>query len=257
MMSDDKRDAAEDESPIPTSSAALDDPEAVEPTSAGENLPNGGGGSVVMVHGDIFAAPTNSVLIHACNCQGSWGAGIALAFKQLYPAAYRIYHNHCTNVSNPSSLLGTTLLIPPQPTDRKTHWIACMFTSVYYGRRVDTPDKILESTTSAFEHFLNLVTNEETAGRRVVGELHACKINSGRFGVEWERSRKVLEDGLEDGGKGRVIFAYEFEEEGGGGGGAGGGAGGSSGGRGARRGSGRARGSSRGGLDRGQQTLRF
>ncbi|KAF3247403.1 ADP-ribose 1''-phosphate phosphatase [Orbilia oligospora] len=124
MMSDEKRDAAENESPIPANSTTLEDPEAVEPINAEENLPSGGGG-VIMVHGDIFAAPTNSVLIHACNCQGSWGAGIALAFKQLYPAAYRIYHNHCTNVSNPSSLLGTTLLIPPQPTDRKTHWIAC------------------------------------------------------------------------------------------------------------------------------------
>ncbi|KAK6516421.1 ADP-ribose 1''-phosphate phosphatase [Arthrobotrys conoides] len=211
-MSSAGRDAAENESPLPAALAPREE-EAVDTISSEENQSDSSGsGGVVMVHGDIFAAPTNSVLIHACNCQGSWGAGIALAFKQLYPAAYRIYHNHCTNLTNPSSLLGTALLIPPQPTDRNNHWIACLFTSVYYGRRVDDPDKILESTASAFEHFLNLVANEEVAGRRVVGELHACKINSGRFGVDWERSRRVLEEGLEVGGRGRVVFAYEFEE---------------------------------------------
>lgn len=173
-----RRDVAENEAPASVTSVPSD--EGVETIDAGE----GQSGGVVMVRGDIFAAPANSVLIHACNCRGSWGAGIALAFKRLYPAAYGVYHTHCTNVSNPSSLLGTTLLIPPQPTDPNGHWIACLFTSVYYGQRVDTPENILENTASSFEHLLNLVANKE-AGRRTVGEMHACKINSGRFGVEW------------------------------------------------------------------------
>ncbi|KAK6362915.1 ADP-ribose 1''-phosphate phosphatase [Orbilia blumenaviensis] len=161
---------------------------------------------VKLFYGDIFAAPPNSVLIHACNCQGSWGAGIALKFRQTYPAAYSIYRDHCLSSPSPALILGTTLLIPPQRTDPCNHWIACMFTSVHFGRRVDPPEKILESTASAFEHLLSRVKN--TPGG-VPGALHACKINSGKFGVEWEKSRTILEDSLAAEGKDRILFVYE------------------------------------------------
>lgn len=40
--------------------------------------------------GDIFSSPDGSVLIHACNCQGAWGAGVAAAFRTKYPAAYKV-----------------------------------------------------------------------------------------------------------------------------------------------------------------------
>ncbi|KAK6357440.1 ADP-ribose 1''-phosphate phosphatase [Orbilia javanica] len=179
-----------------------------ETLGLGERLSPG----VVMIHGDIFAAPENSVLIHACNCQGSWGAGIAFAFKQRYPEAYAVYHSHCTSVSNRASLVGTALLIPPQPNDAKGHWIGCLFTSQHYGRRVDTPDNILLNTISSFEHLLNLVGNEETGGTRTIGELHACKINSGRFGVDWDLTKEILEDGLDEDGKGRGLYVYHFDE---------------------------------------------
>ncbi|KAK6509143.1 ADP-ribose 1''-phosphate phosphatase [Arthrobotrys musiformis] len=203
-------------------------------------------GGLVMVHSDIFAAPANSVLIHACNCQGSWGAGIALTMKRFYPRAYVVYRNHCdSNAADSAALLGTALLIPPQPGDRNSHWITCLFTSQYYGRRVDAPDRILEHTASSFEHFLKLLGDTERGGDAdlgTAGEVHTCKINSGRFGVPWERTGRVLEDALERDGEGRVVFAHEFEEETGAGGGfkarPGGGRGG-------------------GGLEKGQQILRF
>ncbi|KAF3930867.1 hypothetical protein ABW19_dt0204263 [Dactylella cylindrospora] len=221
--------------------------------TAATEISNGG---VVMVQGDIFAAPANSVLVHACNCQGSWGAGIALAFKSKYPAAYRIYNTHCTTRSNPSSLLGTTLLIPPQPTDPDSHWIGCLFTSVHYGRRVDSPERILQSTAEAFEHLVNQVANIESAGEKQIGEMHACKINSGRFGVDWGRSKRVMDGILEDEGKGRTVTVYEFEEEVGGGGSSS--SRGRGGGRGGRGGRGMGRGGrGRGGLERGQQRLTF
>ncbi|EPS42240.1 hypothetical protein H072_3787 [Dactylellina haptotyla CBS 200.50] len=181
---------------------------ATASNSAGSG--NGDGG-VVMVHGDIFAAPANSVLVHACNCVGSWGAGIALAFKQKYPAAYEVYRSHCESRSNPAGLLGTTLLIEPQLTDPGKHWIACLFASARYGKRVDTPDMILEATDAAFEHMVNQVANVEKGGREI-GALHACKINSGRFGVDWERSREVLNKVVREEGNGRTVTVYEFEE---------------------------------------------
>lgn len=46
--------------------------------------------------GDIFAnAPPGTVLVHACNTQGHWGAGIAKAFKDRYPKAFTDHHKFC------------------------------------------------------------------------------------------------------------------------------------------------------------------
>ncbi|CAP71044.1 uncharacterized protein PODANS_6_4140 [Podospora anserina S mat+] len=69
--------------------------------------------------GDLFDAPPNSVLIHACNTIGKWGGGIALAFKKSYPAAFEIYRKHCQEFT-PDELVGTALLIAPQ-SDKYSH----------------------------------------------------------------------------------------------------------------------------------------
>lgn len=83
----------------------------------------------------LFASPPSTALCHATNAQGSWGAGIAAAFKKNYPAAFKIYAAHCSKWSG-SSLLGTTFLIPPQhksplKAEREAqHWVACLFSTL-------------------------------------------------------------------------------------------------------------------------------
>ncbi|KAG5300434.1 ADP-ribose 1''-phosphate phosphatase [Histoplasma ohiense] len=87
---------------------------------------------ITEIQGDLFDAPEGAALIHACNCQGSWGKGIAATFKEKYPAAYRIFRSHCrqylshpqtqTQTSRQQSRIlklpeGTALIIPPQPAD--------------------------------------------------------------------------------------------------------------------------------------------
>ncbi|KAM5436311.1 ADP-ribose 1''-phosphate phosphatase [Microsporum ferrugineum] len=100
---------------------------------------------ITEIEGDLFLAPEGAALIHACNCQGSWGKGIALEFKNKYPAAYKIYRSYCLNLlANPQTGLypsndtltaargdnkndirqrvtklpeGTALVIPPQLAD--------------------------------------------------------------------------------------------------------------------------------------------
>ncbi|KAL2116400.1 hypothetical protein VTJ04DRAFT_8568 [Mycothermus thermophilus] len=62
--------------------------------------------------GDFFSAPRGAVLIHACNALGVWGGGIAAAFADRYPEAYRAYRAHC-RASKPVLLAGTGQLIPP------------------------------------------------------------------------------------------------------------------------------------------------
>ncbi|BCR86796.1 ADP-ribose 1''-phosphate phosphatase [Aspergillus chevalieri] len=172
----------------------------------------------------------------ACNCQGSWGAGIAEAFRDRYPAAYSIYRSHCLKYSRrkpqyktvestdpkgkPVKFLlptGTALLIPPQEEDYKAqddekerqdgrkHWIICLFTSHGYGKRLSRPATILAYTEFAVadlrEQLQGRGERSEREGEGNIeppSELWSCRFNSGLFDVEWGRSRHVLEEaGLE------------------------------------------------------------
>jgi ADP-ribose 1''-phosphate phosphatase len=138
--------------------------------------------------GDLFAAPPNTLLIHACNCIGSWNAGIALAFQKTYPAAYSIYQAHCAS-RTPNSLLSTCLLIAPQPGDKPNHWIGCLFTSRKFGRGKDSKDEILDSTDSALQDMLEQLED----GKKKPKGVWMCKINSGSFKVPWVQTKKLIE----------------------------------------------------------------
>jgi ADP-ribose 1''-phosphate phosphatase len=142
--------------------------------------------------GDMFAnAPKGCVLIHACNTQGHWGAGIAKAFKQQYPKAYADHHTFCTKdlaKSNPVPT-GTAQLLAPRDGD-KQHWIGCVFTSVKYGKGKDKPGVIVRNTAKSMPMLLELISqvNDQVTGIRM------CKINSGKFGVPWEKTEEVLKN---------------------------------------------------------------
>ncbi|NUP06247.1 MAG: macro domain-containing protein [Polyangiaceae bacterium] len=47
------------------------------------------------VRGDLFAYPGLKAFGHGCNCAGSMGAGIAVAFKQRWPAMFEEYRARC------------------------------------------------------------------------------------------------------------------------------------------------------------------
>lgn len=106
----------------------------------------------------ISDLPDRSILVHATNCVGKWGAGFAKAVKQQYPVADRIYVQHCDSLGDVEAkkehLLGTSLLIPPQ-LEREgapAVWIACLFTSYAYGKKKDRPAHIMAQTKTALEH---------------------------------------------------------------------------------------------------------
>ncbi|KAJ6137112.1 Appr-1-p processing [Penicillium samsonianum] len=184
--------------------------------------------------GDLFDAPNGAALIHACNCQGVWGAGIARAFRERYPAAYKIYRNHCliyqghpvTNIitdlrnedPQPSLVvhrpLGTALIIPPQQSDftlhRRRHWIICLFTSEKYGSRMDSEDMIVNSTFAALQDLsgqLRVLSQQASeTGNERPQSLYSSRFCSGLFNVPWERIRKLINTvGL------RVNVYYPFE----------------------------------------------
>ncbi|KAF7317904.1 S5A-REDUCTASE domain-containing protein [Mycena kentingensis (nom. inval.)] len=135
---------------------------------------------VTHIVGDLFAAPAHTILIHACNTRGSWGAGIAAAFKDRFPAAFGIYNAECKK--HGAELLGKCLLIRGAEYD-----VACLFTSRDYGKRVDPPEQILAATRSAVQHLLE-------QNKDPVKPLHACRLNSGKFGVKWAETEAVLEE---------------------------------------------------------------
>ncbi|KAL2871815.1 uncharacterized protein BJX67DRAFT_88216 [Aspergillus lucknowensis] len=177
--------------------------------------------------GDLFDAPDGTALIHACNCQGSWGKGIAQAFRIKYPAAFTVYKSHCDNyLKDPQDLEvseappgtgqisrrirlpeGSALIIPPQKRDYerprgKKHWIICLFTSRGYGRSLSSVNVILENTQLAvvdMKNQLDVLRSKEFGPENMgIAELRSCRFNSGLFKVEWAHTRNILEEsGLE------------------------------------------------------------
>ncbi|KAF2225253.1 hypothetical protein BDZ85DRAFT_182468, partial [Elsinoe ampelina] len=146
--------------------------------------------------GDLFSAPANTVLIHACNCRGHWGHGIAAVFKKRYPKADKLSNDHCNKVNkvDKNDLPGTAQLIPPQKGDMDEHFVGCLFTSKSYGKTKDKPPAILKNTGSAIADLMRQVA--EWNKGRAEGRIEAiwtCKINSGLFNVPWEETKKVME----------------------------------------------------------------
>jgi ADP-ribose 1''-phosphate phosphatase len=54
------------------------------------------------------------------------------------------------------------------------------------------PDEILRNTELAVKDLLVKLKQAKGKGEKV-GSLRMCKINSGKFRVEWERTERVLE----------------------------------------------------------------
>ncbi|KAG7088960.1 hypothetical protein E1B28_012905 [Marasmius oreades] len=132
------------------------------------------------VKGDLFSAPPGSILVHACNTVGSWGGGIAVAFKDRYPSHFEVYKAHCED-HGPETLIGTCLLLPGE-----VHDVACLFTSRAYGKRKDKPEQILAATKMAVLDLVRQNTGDKG--------LHACRFNSGKFGVPWEETEQILQE---------------------------------------------------------------
>ncbi|KAL5464836.1 hypothetical protein PMIN06_000996 [Paraphaeosphaeria minitans] len=152
--------------------------------------------------GDLFDAPDDVVLVHACNTQGSWGAGIAKEFRKRYPMAFSLYQEHCLANHHPKSdpvPTGSCLLIPPSEeySGARRHWIACLFTSEKYGGKKDSQARILASTPLAFRHLLALLKRQAREIGPAIQEIRMCQINSGLFAVKWQSTKNILQAVLE------------------------------------------------------------
>ena len=136
--------------------------------------------------GNVFDAPKPRVIVHACNGQGVWGAGVAQQMKAHYPNAYAGYIralSHRRFAGRHVRGLGVW-----SEEDDGTI-VVSLITSLGYGRMTDPPDKIVEATHAGLETLLRVPA---LAGSRCHA-IHSPQINAGRFRVSWDRTSDVIE----------------------------------------------------------------
>lgn len=80
------------------------------------------------IHADILTAKED-IIVHQVNCQGTMGAGLALAIKNKYPLCYKMYRKACAD-NKPNDLLGKIQIL--KMPDGKI--IINMFSQLNYGR---------------------------------------------------------------------------------------------------------------------------
>lgn len=155
------------------------------------------------IKGDLFKHVSSSpdkisILLHACNCKGSWGAGVAYAFKKYYPSTYKVHQSYCKSVAKSSDLLGTCQLIPSSSDDlgHKTTGkvlVACLFNSDGFGANKLPPNDIVKYTDMAMKDLINQLDKiqnlDQIDGKTVI---NMPKINAGLFAVPWEMTENVL-----------------------------------------------------------------
>lgn len=160
---------------------------------------------------------STTFFLHATNCLGIWGAGIAKALREQFPSAFEDDRDSCRESSPPGeypnkdeldSLVGTCHVIPPSVVSSRAPFsIVCLRTSRGYGRQskgkagLDTKDLVLEQTQSALRDFRAQL---EQLGMERQKEIvvWSPRINSGSFLIPWERTEEIIEE-VFDGWEGR------------------------------------------------------
>lgn len=132
-----------------------------------EELP----GNVFDVEADYYC--------HACNCKGVWGAGVAAQFKEKFPFEYEQNRLLCEDSEH--ELLGLSTGYGD---------VICLYTSLEYGRYVDSPERILHKTRNA----LIDVRSHIDYGTVIASP----RFNAGLFNVPWEKTREILLDVFKD-----------------------------------------------------------
>jgi ADP-ribose 1''-phosphate phosphatase len=140
---------------------------------------------IIYHKGSLFDAPKNSVLVHACNCQGAWGSGIAREFFKRFPLSFKEYKSHCVMAKLRGQQIQGQSLITVEENGQN---VGCLFTSRGYAHSLDSKEQILANTEQALEQFYDewMILGGDR-------EIHSNKFNSGLFRVEWEKTEALLQ----------------------------------------------------------------
>ena len=149
------------------------------------------------VSGDLFANRYRAeAFAHGCNCQGSMGAGIAVGFRERYPAMYAEYHRRCK--ADPREFnLGDCWL-----------WVDTRRPHVF---NLGTQERVWRGRASyeAIEQALGRMRRAaDAAGIRSVA---VPRIGVGYGGLSWKKVRALIDSAFAD-WSGTLYVYEEFKE---------------------------------------------
>lgn len=123
--------------------------------------------------GSVFDAPTGACLVHACNAQGHWGAGVALSMRVAFPDAFNDFWQQRRKVGE--AVVYNRHFAP-------LFSVASLVTSEHYGRHRDIPTDIVRNTRHALRALFAAHHHN----------FHSPKINAGLFAVPWIATETIL-----------------------------------------------------------------
>jgi O-acetyl-ADP-ribose deacetylase (regulator of RNase III) len=160
------------------------------------------------VAGDLFANEYQArALAHGCNCQGTMGAGIAVGFRERYPAMYAAYRQRCQaspRQFNPGDVF--LWKADNQP------WVFNLATQedywrsrAYGGGRLREPGSRTlapvgrsraPATYDAIERCLNAM--RARADAEGIASIAMPRIGAGYGGLSWPKVRAIIERAFAD-----------------------------------------------------------
>lgn len=134
---------------------------------------------VEYISGDLFANRFNAkALAHGCNCQGSMGAGIAVGFKQRYPAMYEEYRRRCK--AKPREFNPGDVFLWKE---EGKPWVFNLATQEDYWRSRATYENI-ERCLSNMKH----IADEEG-----ILSIAIPRIGAGYGGLSWKKVKAIID----------------------------------------------------------------
>ena len=148
---------------------------------------------VEYVAGDLFANRFGAqALAHGCNCQGSMGAGIAVGFRERYPAMYEEYRRRCKATPREFNPGDAFLYKAPDGP-----WVFNLATQEGYWRS--------RATYEAVEQALRAMRAQAEA--EGITSIAMPRIGAGMGGLSWKKVRDVIDRALGDWAG--TVYVYE------------------------------------------------
>ncbi|HJZ56261.1 MAG TPA: macro domain-containing protein [Gemmataceae bacterium] len=163
---------------------------------------------VEYVSGDLFKNRVKAeALGHGCNCAGSMGAGIAVGFKERYPAMFEEYRRRC-KAKPPEFTLGTTFLWREQASSAEWNERPDGKPAVFNLGTQPRPGR--GATYPAVESALRAV--RELADAEGIRSIALPRIAAGYGGLSWKRVKALIEAVFAD-WAGTLYVYEEFRPE--------------------------------------------
>jgi O-acetyl-ADP-ribose deacetylase (regulator of RNase III) len=138
---------------------------------------------IEFVSGDLFVNRVEAeALAHGCNCAGSMGAGVAVGFKQRYPAMFEEFRRRC-KAKPPEFTLGDVFLWREEGKPA----VFNLGTQPRPGRGATYP--IVEAALRALR---------EAADEAGITSIAMPRIAAGYGGLSWKKVKALIESCFAD-----------------------------------------------------------